>query len=548
MTASRPDSRLGTDLGPYRIERVLGRGGMGVVYLAEQRELGRKVALKLLPDELAQDADFRARFERESRLAASLDHPNIIPIFEAGELDGAVYLAMRYVEGTDFASRLRTGPPLTPDAVTHILVQIAKALDAAHGRGLVHRDVKPANVLLDPAAGDVEGDHAYLTDFGLTKQTGSESGLTKAGSFMGTLAYMAPEQIEGQDVDGRADEYSLAAMAFEALTGSVPFKRDQEIAVAMARLKDPVPSAIGLRPDLPAGVDVALARGMAKDREARYPNCVAFVTDLREALGGRMIAAPTSIDRTPSRARRGPLLVAAVLGLGLVAVASMVLASGLGRSGLAGTSPSGSDGAGQGSSPEPSAAPTPTSTAFPNANEGAFLAMLPETLGTDCVRGSYTPTDVSSSGDERPHRPTASIDCRLPPGSGAESVSLRWFQGVEGQGDRELSQVLSRFGSGELAPAEGGGAPLPDSDCSQGSVGTGRWKIAGANAGAVLCYRGGERGRTAHDATGHYVDSGAAWIYWTHVKEPIFAWATRADGASAALYDWWSQTARFIAP
>ena len=122
---------------------------MGVVYLAEQRELGRKVALKLLPDELAQDADFRARFERESRLAASLDHPNIIPIFEAGELDGTVYLAMRYVEGTDFASRLRTDPPLTPDAVTHILVQIAKALDAAHARGLVHRDVKPANVLLD---------------------------------------------------------------------------------------------------------------------------------------------------------------------------------------------------------------------------------------------------------------------------------------------------------------------------------------------------------------------------------------------------------------
>ena len=212
---------------------------MGVVYLAEQRELGRKVALKLLPDELAQDADFRARFERESRLAASLDHPNIIPIFEAGELDGTVYLAMRYVEGTDFASRLRAEPPLTPEAVTHILIQVAKALDAAHARGLVHRDVKPANVLLDPTAGDAEGDHAYLTDFGLTKQTGSESGLTKAGSFMGTLAYMAPEQIEGQDVDGRADEYSLAAMAFEALTGHVPFKRDQEIAVAMAHLKDP---------------------------------------------------------------------------------------------------------------------------------------------------------------------------------------------------------------------------------------------------------------------------------------------------------------------
>ncbi len=266
---------------------------MGVVYLAEQRELGRKVALKLLPDELAQDADFRARFERESRLAASLDHPNIIPIFEAGRArrHGLPGDALR---GGD---RLRQSPArrATTDAGRglHILVQIAKALDAAHARGLVHRDVKPANVLLDPTAGDAEGDHAYLTDFGLTKQTGSESGLTKAGSFMGTLAYMAPEQIEGQDVDGRADQYSLAAMAFEALTGSVPFKRDQEIAVAMAHLKDPVPSAVALRAELPAGVDVALARGMAKDREARYPTCVAFVTDLREALGGRPIAAPT---------------------------------------------------------------------------------------------------------------------------------------------------------------------------------------------------------------------------------------------------------------
>ena len=171
MTTPRPDSRLGTDLGPYRIERVLGRGGMGVVYLAEQRELGRKVALKLLPDELAQDADFRARFERESRLAAAIDHPNIIPLYEAGEVDGTVFLAMRYVEGTDLASRLRDGPRSTPDAAIAHPGPGRRALDAAHARGLVHRDVKPGNVLLDPTGGDAEGDHAYLTDFGLTKQT-----------------------------------------------------------------------------------------------------------------------------------------------------------------------------------------------------------------------------------------------------------------------------------------------------------------------------------------------------------------------------------------
>ena len=542
MTTPRPDSRLGTDLGPYRIERVLGRGGMGVVYLAEQRELGRKVALKLLPDELASDADFRARFERESRLAASLDHPNIIPIFEAGELDGAVYLAMRYVEGTDFATRLRADPPPTPDTVLHILGQVAKALDAAHARGLVHRDVKPANVLLDPSAGDADGDHAYLTDFGLTKQTGSESGLTKAGSFLGTLAYMAPEQIEGQDVDGRADAYSLAAMAFEALTGQVPFKRDQEIAVAMAHLKDPVPSAVALRPELASGVDAVLARGLAKDPAARYATCSALVGDLHEALaGGTIVARPV---RTETR-RRTPLLISAGLGLGLVAIAGLALASGLGGAGSSGASPSVSaPGAVLVSPSTPSTDPN----VFPNASETTLLTMLPGALSTDCSRGSYTPSDVSGFGDEDPQRPTASVDCTLTPGSGADSVSLRWFESVEGQGDAELSNVLAHFGTGQLAPADGGGSPLPQSDCSSGSLGTGRWAMGGADAGAILCYRGSARGRTARDADGRYVDNGPAWIYWSHGNEPIFAWATRADGDSAALYDWWSQTARFIAP
>ena len=411
MTTPRPDSRLGTDLGPYRIERVLGRGGMGVVYLAEQRELGRKVALKLLPDELAQDTDFRARFERESRLAASLDHPNIIPIFEAGELDGTVYLAMRYVEGTDFASRLRTEPPPTPDVATHILVQVARALDAAHARGLVHRDVKPANVLLDPTAGDLEGDHAYLTDFGLTKQAGSESGLTKAGSFMGTLAYMAPEQIEGQDVDGRADEYSLAAMAFEALTG----RRAVQARPGDRGRHGPPQGSRAVGRCLAAGAAGRRRRG-AGPGHGQGPR--GSLPDLRRLHDRPARGARRTADRRTGRLalprparRRGPVLVAAVLGLGLVAVAGLALASGLGGSGSSGTSPSGSLGAGLGSSSGPSATPSPTSTAFPNANEAALLAMLPEALGTACTRGSYTPTDVSSSGDERPHRPTASIDC-----------------------------------------------------------------------------------------------------------------------------------------
>ncbi len=282
---------------------------MGVVYLAEQRELGRKVALKLLPDELAQDADFRARFERESRLAASIDHPNIIPLYEAGEIEGTAFLAMRFVDGVDLASRLTDGP-LEPTEAVGILAQVAGALDAAHERGLVHRDVKPGNVLLDRTA---QGEHAYLTDFGLTKQAGTESGLTRVGSFMGTPAYMAPEQIEGQDVDGRADQYSLACMAFELLTGSVPFQREQEFAVAMAHVRDRPPAPTSLRPELPAAVDVVFGQAMAKDREARYPTCSAFVEDLRAALGGGPVVA------RPVRASRAgvvPLRSPPSLGLG----------------------------------------------------------------------------------------------------------------------------------------------------------------------------------------------------------------------------------------
>jgi serine/threonine-protein kinase len=517
---------------------------MGVVYLAEQRELGRKVALKLLPDELAHDADFRVRFERESRLAASLDHPNIVPIFEAGELDGAVFLAMRYVEGTDFASRLHADPALTPDATVRILEQVARALDAAHGRGLVHRDVKPANVLLDPSAGDEVADHAYLTDFGLTKQTGSESGLTKAGSFLGTLAYMAPEQIDGRDVDGRADQYSLACMAFEALTGQQPFRRDQEIAVAMAHLKDPVPSAVALRPTLPAAVDTVLARGMAKDPEARYGSCVALTGDLGAAIRGAAIAATSGTVARPSR--RSPaiaaLIVAAVVGIAALSFASGLLG--------AGASPSPSSPSGRASetgSPSISAGPTPTSSAFPSSNETMLLGMLPAAWGSDCTRGSYQATDVSFTGDEDPHRPTGSVDCTPPEGAGADAVSVRWFPGIEGQGDAELSVVLTNFGGG-LAPAEGGGSPIPTAGCDRSWVSSGRWTRADEDAGAILCYRGSEGGRVAKDENGVWVERGPAWIYWSYADEPIFAWATRADGDSAALYDWFAQNARFIAP
>ena len=426
MTTARPDSRLGTDLGPYRIERVLGRGGMGVVYLAEQRELGRKVALKLLPDELAQDADFRARFDRESHLAASIDHPNIIPLYEAGEIDGTAFLAMRFVDGVDLASRLHDGP-LGPTEAVGILAQVAGALDAAHARGLVHRDVKPGNVLLDRTA---QGEHAYLTDFGLTKQTGTESGLTRMGSFMGTPAYMAPEQIEGQEVDGRADQYSLACMAFELLTGSVPFTRDQEFAVAMAHVRDRPPAPTSLRPELPAAVDVVFAQAMAKDREARYSTCSAFVDDLRSALGGgAVVARPVPTEprtsnaarrrrrprprarrrRWPGRWHRG---------------SSAALGARHRRHRLRWPSR-------RLEAPTPTSSPTPDPSIFPNTAESALLAKLPANVASTCVRGGgkadtatagwngqiivsrsgNAPNIVNNYGPVQPGAPKASLIC-----------------------------------------------------------------------------------------------------------------------------------------
>jgi serine/threonine protein kinase len=209
------DTRVGTELAGYQIEGVIGRGGMSVVYLAEHVRLGRKVALKVLAPELAGSERFHDRFLRESKLAASIDHPNIVPIYDADETGGVLYIAMRYVEGLDLKQTIRDNGPLEPVRASVIVDQIASALDAAHARGLVHRDVKPANVLL------TQGDHVYVSDFGLTKRAVSVSGLTETGQLIGTIDYVAPEQIRGDPVDHRADVYSLGCLLFECLTGTL---------------------------------------------------------------------------------------------------------------------------------------------------------------------------------------------------------------------------------------------------------------------------------------------------------------------------------------
>src|SRR5437867_1675837 len=249
------DPRIGTELGGYRIESLLERGGMSVVYLAEQEFPKRKVALKLLAPELAEDQAFRERFIRESNAAASIDDPNIVPIYGAGEADGVLYIAMRYVEGTDLRKLLDAEGPLDPVRAVSIVSQAASALDAAHARGLVHRDVKPGNLLLTTRGSSGSGplDHVYVSDFGLIKRRDTEKDLTRTGQVMGSVDYIAPEQIEGRSVDGRADVYSLGCVLYECLIGEPPFRGEVDAAVMYAHLKELPRRPSDLRPELPHG-------------------------------------------------------------------------------------------------------------------------------------------------------------------------------------------------------------------------------------------------------------------------------------------------------
>jgi serine/threonine-protein kinase len=253
------------------------------VFRARDERLGRVVALKILAPALASDGAFRRRFIAESRAAAVVDDPHIIPVHEAGEADGVLFIAMRFVPGGDLRRVLEHEGALPADRTAEFISPVASALDAAHAAGLVHRDVKPANILVDAKAG--RPDHVYLSDFGVSKGAISSVGLTGTGHFLGTPEYSAPEQIQGRDVDGRADQYALGCLAYQLLTGKAPFERDQGLAVLLAHLSEPPPSLVSRRPDLPEAADRVLARAMAKAPEERYDTCAEFADALREALG-----------------------------------------------------------------------------------------------------------------------------------------------------------------------------------------------------------------------------------------------------------------------
>lgn len=280
----------GSIIADYQIEDRLGMGGMAVVFRARDLRLGRLVALKVLAPALAADEEFRTRFIREWRAATAVEHPHIIPVYAADEAGDVLYIAMRLVSGGDLRTLVRREGPLDPWRTAGLVSAVAAALDAAHAVGLVHRDVKPGNILIDSVAG--LADHVYLSDFGLSKGMMSSAGLTGTGQFLGTPDFAAPEQITGRRTDGHTDQYALGCVAFTLLTARPVFPRDDPMAVMFAHVQDLPPSAAALRPDLPAAVDQVLTRALAKSPDDRFATCGEFATALRAAMG----AAPGTGD------------------------------------------------------------------------------------------------------------------------------------------------------------------------------------------------------------------------------------------------------------
>ena len=395
------DTRIGTELAGYRLEALLGRGGMSVVYRAEDLRLKRKVALKLLTPELAEDERFRERFLRESEIAASLDHPNVVPVYDAAEVEGLLYIAMRYVEGSDLQALLGQTALLEPGYALALVAQVGDALDAAHERGLIHRDVKPSNVLI---TGRMGKQHCYLTDFGLTKRLSERTGLTDSGQMIGTVDYVAPEQIRGDPVDGRADVYSLACLFYQCLSGELPFERDSDIAVIYAHLEDAPPKVSERRPDLPPELDAVLATGMAKLRDDRWDTCGALVEASRSAMG-ETGAPRRRVMRAGRGRRRRSLLIAGVAALLVgVAAVSILLRSGeaaVGRAdSLVRIDPASAKAvAGLEVPGQPSSITVCASSVFAASPDGTVSEIDPKTSTVYPIHVDGAPTDISNVGN-----------------------------------------------------------------------------------------------------------------------------------------------------
>ena len=390
--ALEPQLAAGEDLGAYRIEKLIARGGMGEVYRALDRRLGRPVALKLLVREIADEDRFRDRFLRESRLAASLDHPNVLPIYEAGEFANRLFIAMRFVEGTDLRQVLRQSAPLEPERALALIAPVAGALDAAHARGLVHRDVKPANVLIARAREEDADEHVYLSDFGLTTLS---SDAVDVGQFSGTADYAAPELVTGGRIDALTDVYALGCVLFEALTGQPPYRSGSVMAVLWGHVNDPPPSATARNRALPEAVDGVFQTALAKDPAKRPQSCRALVDSARFAVG---LTRPGEVRRS----RRLPVVAAAVVG---VAVAAMVVSIWIGRGDHAGSIVR-IDPATNGVLARTGLAGRPTSIAVGRGDAWAVEAGSSMVVRLDAARGALrpssahgVPSDVAVAGD-----------------------------------------------------------------------------------------------------------------------------------------------------
>ncbi len=507
----------GTEFGGYRIERLLGTGGFCSVYLAEDLRpaLRRKVALKVLNHALSADDKNRERFQRESLLAVELDdHPNIVGVLDAGEQDGQLYIAQRYIEGRDLGETIEESGPLGAERAVEVITEIAGALDAAHEAGLVHRDVKPRNILIRE-----RDDRCFLADFGLTKRTAASDSLTGAGEFLGTFAYAAPEQLGGQAVDGRADIYALGCVLFETLTGMAPFSGDIHSMIT-SHLTKPPPSVGSTVAGVPPAVDTVIQKAMAKEPADRYQTGEEFAEATRRALltsglpppvvapppppAAHTVASPTTsfppgpVPRPaptagPSSGGRSktPLLVGGALLLGLAVIGGVVLFGG-----------------GDDSGPPPTTV-DPQEAELEAAQEAAD-STFEEVTGALGLEGCEL-EDVADYDDDV----VAALSCD--PAEGAEDLALTVF---DDDGDLEDQYRAAQAAAAETLDTSG--------DCTTDVYAAHNWTAAtgsGQGGGSVACYRDGQ---------------GGSGIVWTEDERLLLGIATRTDESDAALYTWWA--------
>jgi serine/threonine protein kinase len=498
---SRVDLEPGTEVAGYRIERTLGRGGMSVVYLAEHDWLQRKVALKVLAPPLAEDERFRERFVRESRLAASLDHPNVIPIYEAGASGGDLFIAMRYVEGTDLRTLLHEGGALEPGRAVAIVRQVAAALDAAHEQGLVHRDVKPGNVLLARQRGSEAGEHVYLSDFGLTKRSASDSGITGTGQFVGTLDYAAPEQFKGGTPDARTDVYSLGCVLFECLTGSPPFTSENDAGLMYAHLLEAPPPVTAARPELAPEIDGVIVRAMAKAPDDRQANAGTLVDEAARAL---RVGVPSGAGGSePSRSRLRRLVP--ILAVAAALIAGIVVSSLLRNDAPEAASATGQTSPGTGPSPSPAPPAFRTVERPLKPEEQRLLTYIPDPVAADCA-----PLDRP----EPIHDELAALACR------SEDVEVLY----------ELFPTRDAMNATFEVNVNNKRASL--GDCGTDHLAVETYTIGGQRAGRILCY-------TITREPVRFNQESQSRIEWTDENASIYAQAVRSDLGDLSLYEWW---------